>query len=125
MTNTQLTQEYYNTKQLKLPLDLGIKIPFDSEARTFDEVFHKSGVEKYLSFKQKGRKGHNLVSMLKLVLFCNMINIYSLRDMEKAAENDIRIMWLTDELKPSHQAISRFINEHLQVSIKDIFKCKF
>lgn len=30
-------------------------------------------------------------------------------------------MWLTDELKPSHQAISRFINEHLQVSIKDIF----
>lgn len=41
--------------------------------------------------------------------------------MEKAAQNDIRIMWLTDELKPSHQAISRFINEHLQVSIKDIF----
>ena len=119
MTTRQLHHLYYNAKELKLPLELGIKIPFDSEARTFDEVFHKSGVEKYLVSKQKGRKGHNLVSMLKLVLFCNMINIYSLRDMEKAAENDIRIMWLTDELKPSYQAISRFINEHLQVSIKD------
>lgn len=71
-------------KQLKLPLNLGIKIPFDSEARTFDEVFYKSGVEKYLISKDKGRIGYNLVSMLKLVLFCNMINIYSLRGMESA-----------------------------------------
>ncbi|HHX66608.1 MAG TPA: hypothetical protein GX708_00945, partial [Gallicola sp.] len=73
MTTRQLHHLYYNAKELKLPLELGIKIPFASEARTFDEVFHKSGVEKYLSFKEKGRKGHNLVSMLKLVLFCNMI----------------------------------------------------
>ncbi len=109
-------------KQLKLPLNLGIKIPFDSEARTFDEVFYKSGVEKYLISKDKGRIGYNLVSMLKLVLFCNMINIYSLRGMESAARNDIRLMWLTDEIKPSRQAIGNFINNYLSKSIDDIFK---
>jgi len=38
MTTRQLHHLYYNAKELKLPLELGIKIPFDSEARTFDEV---------------------------------------------------------------------------------------
>src|SRR5690625_7911937 len=41
--------------------------------------------------------------------------------MESAARNDIRIMWLTDELTPSHQTTRYFINNHLSVSIKDIF----
>ena len=121
MQTKQLHHNYYNAKELKLPLDLGIKIPFDSEARTFDEVFNKSGVSKYLVTKEKGRIGYNLVSMLKLVLFCNMINIYSLRDMENAAQNDIRIMWLTDEISPSHTTIMNFINEHLSKNIKEIF----
>ena len=30
-------------------------------------------------------------------------------------------MWLTDELKPSHQAINNFIHRHLKVSIDEIF----
>lgn len=122
MNSKQIYHLHYNAKELKLPLDLGIKIPFDSEVRTFDEVFDKSGVKKHLIANELGRDGYNLVSMLKLVLFCNMINIYSLRDMEKAAKNDIRIMWLTDEITPSHQAIGNFINKHLTTSLKDIFK---
>ena len=59
--------------------------------------------------------------MLKLVLFCNMINIYSLRAMGSAAGNDIRSMWLTNEIKPSHQAIGDFINNHLSKNINEIF----
>ena len=38
----------YTTKQLRLPLDLEIKIPFDSEVRTFDEVFKRLKLERYL-----------------------------------------------------------------------------
>jgi len=60
--------------------------------------------------------------MIKVVLFCNIINIYSLKAMEEAARNDIRLMWLTDEIKPSHQAIGDFINNHLIKNINDIFK---
>ena len=37
--------------------------------------------------------------MLKLVLFCNMINIYSLKAMESTARNNIRLMWIKDEIK--------------------------
>lgn len=122
MTITQLNQVYFNPKQLKLPLSFDIKIPFDSEVRTFDEVFRRIDLNKYVVAEPKlGRIGYNPVNMLKLILFCQMENITSLRDMAKAAQNDIRVMWLTDELKPSHQTISEFMKNRLIESIEEIF----
>jgi hypothetical protein len=50
-----------------------------------------------------------------------MEKIKSLRDMEKAAQNDIRLMWLTDETKPSHDTIKRFIDDNLKGKIEEIF----
>jgi hypothetical protein len=50
-----------------------------------------------------------------------MESITSLRDMAKAAQNDIRLMWLTDELKPSHQTISEFMKHRLKDQIENIF----
>lgn len=122
MSSTQLNQVYFNPKQLKLPLSFDIKIPFDSEVRTFDEVFRRIDLKKYVVAEQKvGRIGYNPVNMLKLILFCQMENITSLRDMAKAAQHDIRIMWLTDELKPSHQTISEFMKYRLKDHIENIF----
>ena len=122
MTNTQLHQEYYNAKQLKLPLDYEVVIPYDSEVRTFDEVFRRIEMKKYLvEGSPNGRTGYNPVNMLKLILFCQMEKITSLRGMAKAAQNDIRVMWLTEETKPSHDTIKRFMDEQLKGSIEDIF----
>ena len=122
MTSTQLNQVYFNPKQLKLPLSFDIKIPFDSEVRTFDEVFRRIDLEKYLVREnQRGRIPYNPVNMLKLILFCQMENITSSRDMAKAAQHDIRLMWLTDELMPSHQAISEFMKHRLKDRIENIF----
>jgi transposase len=122
MHNHNFIQEYFNPKQLKLPLLFEQKIPFDSEARTFDEVFRRIDFRQYIeSDRNVGRIGYNPVNMLKLILFCMMENITSTRGMEKAAKNDIRIMWLTDELKPSHQTINQFMNERLKCQIEEIF----
>lgn len=123
MQSTQLNQVYFNSKQLKLPLLLDIKIAFDSEVRTFDEVFSKLEVNKYLinDKDNRGRIGYNPVNMLKLILFCQMEKIQSLRAMEKAAKNDIRIMWLTDELMPSHQTIKTFMDKYLVNGVEEIF----
>lgn len=123
MQSKQLNQEYFNLKQLKLPLSLDIKIPFDSEVRTFDEVFSKLEIDKYLKYPKdaRGRIGYNPHQMLKLILFCQMEKIQSLRDMAKAARNDIRIMWLTDELMPSHQTIKTFMDKYLVDGIDNIF----
>jgi len=122
MQSTQYIHEYSNAKQLKLPLSFDIKIPFDSEARTFDEVFRRIDLKKYIVAEPKlGRTGYNPVNMLKLILFCQMENITSLRGMAKAASNDIRIMWLTDELKPSHQTIKDFMDRYLITNLEAIF----
>ena len=123
MQTLKLNQEYFNSKQLKLPLSLEIKIPFDSEVRTFDEVFSRMELKKYLKIEKdpRGRIGYQPVNMLKLIMFCQMEKIQSLRAMEKAAKNDIRMMWLTDELMPSHQAIKDFMDKYLKESIEDIF----
>ncbi|QWB95641.1 hypothetical protein KHQ89_06760 [Mycoplasmatota bacterium] len=76
MKSTQLTHNYFNAKQLKLPLSLDILIPFDSEVRTFDEVFSKLEVGKYLKTEKdpRGRIGYHKVNMLKLILFCRWKN---------------------------------------------------
>jgi transposase len=101
---------------------MDVLIPFDSEVRTFDTLFRQLDVRKYLvSGKEKGRLRYNPTSMLALILFCQMEKIHSLRDMAKAAQNDVRIMWLTNELKPSHQAIKRFMDDVLSHSIEQIF----
>jgi len=122
MTSTQLNQVYFNPKQLKLPLSFDVKIPYDSEVRTFDEVFRRIDLKQYIIAEPRsGRIGYNPVNMLKLILFCQMENITSLRDMAKAAQHDIRIMWLTDELKPSHQTISEFMKHRLKDRIENIF----
>lgn len=123
MTNTNFNQEYFNPKQLKLPLSLDIKIPFDSEVRTFDEVFSRMELKKYLINEKdpRGRIGYHPVNMLKLIMFCQMEKIQSLRAMEKAARNDIRLMWLTDETMPSHQTIKDFMDNYLINGIEDIF----
>lgn len=122
MQSLELIQGYFNPKQLKVPLSFEIKIPFDSEARTFDEVFRRIDFRQYIETDRTvGRIGYNPVNMLKLILFCMMENITTLREMEKAAKNDIRLMWLTDELKPSHQTINQFIKERLKGNIEDIF----
>lgn len=123
MQTNNHTPNNFNSKQLKLPLSLEIKIPFNSEVRTFDEVFSQLEVEKYfISDKEtRGRIGYNPHQMLKLILFCQMEKIQSLRDMAKAARNDIRIMWLTDELMPSHQTIKTFMDKYLVDGIDNIF----
>lgn len=123
MQSNNIIHNNFNLKQLKLPLSLEIKIPFDSEVRTFDEVFRQLEIKKYLITDQdsRGRIGYNPVNMLKLIMFCQMEKIQSLRDMAKAAKNDIRMMWLTDELKPSHQTIKTFMDKYLVTGIDSIF----
>lgn len=59
--------------------------------------------------------------MLKIVLFAYMINVRSTRKIENLCRNDIRFMYLSDEIRPSHMSICNFINKYLLENIEDIF----
>ena len=88
-----------NTIQMKLPLDLGIKINISDPVVTFKEVMEGVNLNKYLikdSTETRGRDGYDPKVLLKIVLFAFMINVRSTRKIESLCRNDIRFMYLSD-----------------------------
>lgn len=117
------TQLEINTIQMKLPLDLGIKINISDPVVTFKEVMEGVNLNKYLikdSTETRGRDGYDPKVLLEIVLFAFMINVRSTRKIESLCRNDIRFMYLSDEITPSHMTICNFINDYLLDSIENI-----
>ena len=78
-------------------------------------------LSRFFKKSSRGREGYNDTILLKIVLFSYMENIRSLREIEKACRTDIRFMWLSGGIKPSHMAFQRFISERLIKEIDLIF----
>lgn len=116
-SNSQLD---YSAEQLKLPLDLAIKIEENDPMWTFLEVIREVNLNKYLK-KHKGNQGHNNRMMMKTVLFAYMNQVYSLRQMEEKCRTDIRFIYLSEEERPSHMAFQRFITNQIKGNMSDIF----
>ena len=117
-------QEKVSTFQFKLPLDLGVKIDPKDPVVTFKEVIKGVNIKKYLVSTVKdnrGRDGYDPEVLLKIVLFAFMNNVRSTRKIASLCRNDIRFMYLSDEITPSHMTICNFINEYLLCNIEDIF----
>lgn len=97
-----------NTIQMKLPLDVGIKINISDPVVTFKEVMEGVNLNKYLikdSTETRGRDGYDPKVLLKIVLFAFMINVRSTSKIESLCRNDIRFMYLSDEITPSHMTM--------------------
>lgn len=112
-----------NTFQLQLPLNLGTKIDICDPVVTFTEVLKGVNLKKYLVKKNnetRGRDGYNPETLLKIVLFANMIQVRSTRKIESLCRNDIRFMWLSNGERPSHMTICNFINNYLVENIENI-----
>lgn len=70
-----------------------------------------------------GRPRCDEQKLLKVILFAFMEHgISSLRDIEKLSRNDIRYMYLFDDMKaPSFATFGNFIRKELTISIEEIF----
>lgn len=126
METTTFTQSNYsvnyNTLQVSLPLDLGIKINSDNEVVSFLKAIEGVNLDKYFIKKDsRGRKGYNKVALLKTILFARMVGYNDLRSLESLCENDIRFMYIMDEEKPCFMTFERLIQEHLINTIDQIF----
>lgn len=120
ISNEQL---YNNTIQMKLPLKVEILINPTDPVVTFKEVMEGVNLNKYLisnSKDERGRDGYDPEVLLKIVLFAFMINVRSTRKIEALCKNDIRFMYLGDEIQPTHMTICNFINNYLLNSIENI-----
>ena len=117
------TQENLNTIQIKLPLEISVKIKNTDPVVTFKEVMEGVNLKKYLvkqSDETRGRDGYDPEVLLKIVLFSYMINVRSTRKIESLCQNDIRLMYLSDEATPTHMTICNFINTYLIDNIENI-----
>ena len=120
ISNPQLEN---NIIQMKLPLEVEIFINPTDPVVSFKEVMEGVNLSKYLkndSKETRGRDGYDPEVLLKIVLFAFMINVRSTRKIESLCRNDIRFMYLSDEIRPSHMTICNFINDYLTDNIETI-----
>ena len=118
-------QEYYNTYQLKLPVDLERILEISDPVYTFCEVLDSIDLYKYLVEKEHktGRPRYDPYTLLRVILFAFMENGYvSTRMIEKLCKTDIRFMWLLNgNPAPSHMTIDNFMKNDLVDNIESIF----
>lgn len=92
------------------------EIPADDSVRLLDQIVDEMDLRPLWStYKRTGRKpATHPATMLKLLLYSNMENIYSSRDIEKACSRDRNYIWLLNGAKaPNYHEISRFRSKRL------------
>lgn len=120
------TNDNYTVKQLKLPLIIEKLIDISDPVYTFYDVMDHIDLTPYFvegKGYKTGRPRCDAEKLLKVILFAFMENGYcSLREIEKLCNNDIRFMYLLDEMKaPTFATFGNFIRNELTTNIEDIF----
>ena len=108
--------------QIKLPLDIEIKIPADDPVRLLSAYIE--GMNLSALYETYGKVRENQATprqMLKIVVYAAMNRIYSSRDIEKACQRDINFMYLLNgKPAPDHSTVARFISMHFSLCSKEI-----
>ena len=125
MLLNQNTNDNYTARQLKLPLQIEKLIDISHPVYTFCEVMDHIDLSRYFVEKgyKTGRPRCDEQKLLKVILFAFMENgVCSLREIEKLCRNDIRYMYLLDEMKaPTFATFGNLIRNELTDSIEQIF----
>ncbi len=112
----------YNMDQLILPMDLELKVPPHHLARIVHEAVEN--LDEYIllqEYKGGGRRSYHPKMMLKILVFAYAEKIYSGRKIEKALQENIYFMWLSNHQKPDFRTINRFRSERMKPIIYDVF----
>lgn len=108
--------------QVKMPFDLGIKVPEDDPVRILSLICDQ--LDYSLLHKQYDRTWRKFdpKTLFKILLYGYLNCKYSAREIENCCKKDICFMWLLDGLPaPDHSAIARFQNGKLVFAIEDLF----
>ena len=119
------TNSNYTVRQLKLPLEIEKIINISDPVYTFCEILDHIDLTPYFAEEgyRTGRSRCDAKKLLKVILFSFMEHgICSLRELEKLCHNDIRYMYLLEDMPaPSHATFGNFIRNELTSSIDQIF----
>ncbi|WP_336850052.1 transposase, partial [Staphylococcus epidermidis] len=93
----------YNMTQLTLPMETSVLIPTNDISRHVNDI-----VETIPETEFRHHRGATLYHpkmMLKVVLFAYTQSVFSGRKIEKLLNDSIRMMWLSQNQKPSYKTI--------------------
>lgn len=99
-------------------------IPADDSVRLLDEMVEEMDLRSlYRAYKRTGRRpATEPATMLKVVLYANMEQIYSIRKICLACQRDINFIWLLNGAPaPSHNEIARFRSIRLAECGEELF----
>jgi transposase len=99
-------------------------IPADDSVRLLDQIVEEMDLTPLMrAYSELGRKPATAPStMLKILLYANMENIYSSRDIASACRRDINFIWLLNGASaPNHHEIARFRSKRLPQCAEELF----
>ena len=113
-----ILQGNYNTGkssyQIKLPIELGIKIADNDPVRLLDTIVDAMDLtELNNSYGRHVKKTADPVKLFKIVVFGMMKKIYSARGLQEACRKNIDFMFLLNGSPvPDHSTFARFVSDH-------------
>ena len=120
----KITYKPYNQGgQWLLPPSLDELVPQNHFVRIVSKTVDELEIEEAFARNTKGggASRYNPVMLLKVMIYCYMIGIYSSRQIAKQCRENVNVMWLTGFQKPDFRTINTFRSEKLKDSIEEIF----
>ena len=126
---SNITDKNYRTTnrivQLKIDECFAEKvIPADDSVRLLEQIVEEMDLNPLMrAYSELGRKPATAPStMLKVLLYANMENIYSSRNIESACRRDINFIWLLNGAPaPNYHEIARFRSQRLSECAEELF----
>ena len=106
------------------PISLEQSIDANNEVRLIDLFVDSLALNDYgfkLDFIENGRPAYHPSFLLKLYIYGYLNKMRSSRDLEKACNRNIEVMWLLKSLQPDHNTISNFRRDNPK-AIKKVFR---
>lgn len=113
----------YDQNQLMLiPPSYDELVPQNHPVRVVNDVIERIDVRVLeTSYKGGGTSSYHPRTLLKVMVYGYIRNIYSSRKLEQACQENVHFMWLAGGAKPDHNTIADFRSKRLKDHLKKIF----
>ncbi len=113
----------YNMTQLTLPMETSVLIPTNDISRHVNDIVETIPDNEFDEFRHhRGATSYHPKMMLKVILYAYTQSVFSGRKIEKMLNDSIRMMWLSQNQKPSYKTINRFrVNPKVDALLESLF----
>ena len=120
--NNKVTFKPYDMNQLKLPIELEVKIPENHMVRIVNSAIDRMDLTKLISrYKGGGTSAYHPIMMLKAIVYAYTQKIYTSRQIAKYMRENINMMWICAKNTPNFRTINKFRSSTMNGLVNEIF----